>query len=211
MSESTTPNDGFGDVEESIELPESALTERDQEELDRLLAEKPEIEYHSIFKVWQSLLESADTAGNRHMTPKWAMAIIGQYVGITFSDLDDYVVQYFNLLDDMRLVLQRIIDEDEDTLKPKSADEDIEVNHSNYVDVLREWQLLLLTRELTWSPSSPTAAVEIAVLSEIQKLFFGQTGLVGHLEAIKLEYSDEDQESLAVALEARRDELMGAK
>lgn len=204
----TTPNDAFGDepVEEYIEMP--GLSEQDLEDLAKLDSQ-PELEYHSVLQVWQTVLESADRPDNRHMTPKWAMAIISQYVGIGFADLPDYVETYFDLLSEMTVVVNDVILLDDDCFKVTNATEDVEANRSNFLAILRDWQLLLLTRELEWDPTDPFAAVQIAALSEIQKLFFGQTGLTGHLEAIKLEVTEEDQIELATVLEERRDLLMG--
>jgi hypothetical protein len=212
---SETPNDGFGDdpVEFIETAEEIALSEADLELLAGAESDAPavETEYHPVLKVWEHLLRDSDTPGNRHMTPRWAMSIVTQYHGVGFNDLRRYVDEYFVMVKAMYSILETEIASDEDCLKPSTAAEDVEHNRGHYLNVLRDWQLFLLTRELRWDPSKPSAGVELAALSEIQKLFFGETGLTGHLEAIKLDVTEEDQEALAAALQERSAELMGAK
>lgn len=205
-------NDGFGDETEYIESAEEVqLSEQDKRDLAALGAEAEPEEYHTILEVWRTILVSADRPDNRHVTPRWASEIVSNYLGVGFPDMPRYVDYYFSLTNRMLEVLDGIIAADEDCLKPDNREDDLAHNRDRYLEVLREWQLLLLTEELEWDVAHPDAPLQLAALAEVQKMFFGQTGVVGYLEAIKLEVTEEDQEALATTLATRRDELMGAK
>jgi hypothetical protein len=83
-----------------------------------------------------------------------------------------------------------------------SAEVDSEENGPLYRTLLTEWQKQFLTWELSWDCTSPEAAAEVAAISEVHKMFFGQTGIVAYLDNIKLEFTEADQAALAAELEA---------
>ena len=63
------------------------------------------------------------------------------------------------------------------------------------------WQKVILSWELDWDCTSPSAAVEIASIIEVHKMFFGDTGMVTLLDQINLEFTEDMQQQLMVELE----------
>jgi len=196
----------MNDPIEYIEPPELELTDQDQADLEKLLTEQPEQEYHTILKVWKEVLKPENRKGSASdITMQWANGIVTKYAGIGFGDMVAYRDAYFALFDVMYDVLLFEIEQDVDCFEPSTKEEDVENNGYHYLNLLREWQLAFLRKELEWDCTAPTAAVDIAALAEVHGVFFGPTGLTGHLEAIQFEFTESDQGDLAAALQELRE------
>lgn len=178
-------------------IEEPTFSEKDQADLDKLLADEPVPEYHTLLEVWTNILSGANLDANRRVTMKWANGIIGQYQGLGFGDMKDFTEVYFGIIEDMVAILEFEIASDEDCLKPSTPADDVELNAAHYKNLLGAWQQAMLVRELGWDCESPTAAHEIAALAEAHKVFFGSNGLTGHLEALKFDFTEADQQDLA--------------
>lgn len=191
---------------EHIEMPEDlVLSDKDQADLDKLLAEQPPIEYHTVLKVWHEILKPENRETAKDITMQWANGIVAQYAGVGFGDMPAYRDAYFALFDDMYAILEYEIDSDEECLNHSDVAEDREHNGHHYLNLLTQWQLAFLRKELEWDCTASTAAIDIAALSEVHKVFFGQTGLTGHLEAIQFEFTEADQQDLADSLAELRE------
>lgn len=189
------PEDDYTEV---IELP---MTERDQAELAGMLAEPDNFEYHTVLQVWLEILKQENLELNRAITPRWATNIVSKYDEIRFADMPVYVEEYFDLVEACRDIIQSTVDKHTDCLVFNDAAEDALENAPLYKQILQDWQIEFLRRELTWNCEDPRAAVKIAALSEVHGVFFGETGLAAHLEVIKLEFTDDDQAELQTALD----------
>lgn len=187
---------------EHVEPPViDVLSAQDEEDLAKLLAEEaPEATYHTILQVWSEILKEENLEANAVITLAWAQAIVGKYHGITFADLPAFRDAYFEKIREMVKILRLEIETDDECLNHKTMDEDRELNAEHYLNILHQWQLAFLQTELEWDCTADTAAIDVAVLAEVHEIFFGQKGLVGHLEAIKLEFSEADQQDLMDAL-----------
>lgn len=188
---------------EYIELPEEpVLTEQDQKDLEKLLAEET---YHPVLKVWTELLKEENLDANSEISMNWANNIVAQYQGVGFADMPAHRDRYFELVRELREILEVEVSYRENCLTDAtSIAEDTELNGASYLNLLIQWQRFFLRTELEWDCTSPTAATDISALSEVHKLFFGATGLTGHLEAIKFEFTEDDQQLLVDALEEVR-------
>lgn len=200
MTDQPMPEDDY--TETGVELP---LTEQDEADLASMHAEPDTFEYHTVLQVWLEILKQENLEANRTITPRWATTIVSKYDEIMFSDMPAYVDEYFDLVTACREIIQTAVnDEGGECLVYNNAEEDALENAEIYKWILLQWQLEFLRRELTWNCESANAAVQIAALGECHGVFFGETGLSGHLEVIKLEYTDEDREALQAALDELR-------
>lgn len=167
--------------------------------------QEEEPKHRPILAIWREVLSNIETEAEKKVTPLFASRIVGSYPGVTFATMEDYRDIYFGRLKVLRALVQNEIDANEDALKPTTVEEDREENSSAYKNLLFQVQLQLRQWELEWETTSPDAAVELAALGEIHKMFFGipgqQQGLTGHLEYIGLEFTEADQEMLVEALE----------
>lgn len=180
------------------------LTEQDERDLARLQAEPdgiPEPTFHPILKVWQAVLEPAEQELNAAVTPQWANRIVSAYAGVTFADMLEYRERYFSKIIDLARILDDEIEGDADCLKYTQPEEDAEHNSAHYKNVLLNWQMMFLTWEMEWDTADPQAATELAAISEVHKMFFGDTGLTQFLDNIKFEFTEADQMQMTEALE----------
>lgn len=176
------------------------------EEINALLdndGEKPT--EHPLLKVWQELMKPARAELSAKVTPQWANRITSSYREVNFADMEDFRDRYFGKWVEFADILDAEIATDSDCLTYTTHDEDREHNSQHYRNLLRDWQVRLLEWELAWDCKDPHAAVEIAAISEIHKVFFGQTGVINHLDQIKFEYTEADQAEALAALEATRE------
>jgi hypothetical protein len=190
----------MNDPVESIEF-----TDKDQEDLQKLLEEGVEPEFHTVLEVWREVLSNGPELSKEKVTPQWATKIVSGYPGITFADMEDVQARYFGKIAELANVLDLEIKSDKDCLTYSTFEEDRVENSHHYKNLLRDWQLSFLQWELDWSTISHDAAVELAAISEVHKMFFGPTGLTAYLDNIQFEFTEQDQQDLAEALMELRD------
>lgn len=182
-------------VTETIEMPEDA------EVIDfPALDEAPS--YHAILEVWASVLEPAEAEQSAPVTPQWATRITSTYRELTYADMLAVRNDLFGLLMQMRQDVVDAIEENPECLNVETAEEDIELNSGHYREIMIRWQERMLQRELSWDCTSDTAAVEIASLSEVHKMLFGENGITGFLDAVGFQFTDADQDELRERLTA---------
>lgn len=185
---------------ESIEM-----STKDEEDLQKLLSEGTEPEFHPVLEVWREVLRPAAELAKEKVTPQWASKMVATYPKVEFADMELMQHLYFSKIGELAEVLDAEIATDKDCLTYRSAEEDAEENSDHYKNLLRDWQLTFMQWELDWETTSPTAPVELAAISEVHKMFFGQTGLTAYLDNIKFEFTEEDSTNLAESLMALRD------
>ena len=157
--------------------------------------------YHPILHIWRTVLEPAVAEQDAHITPQWANRITSSYRELNFADMVAYQRSYYAKVLRLLELLNEVIASDDDCLTYTSPEEDVEHNAKHYKALLFSWQLEMLGWELDWNCSSETAAVDIAAISEVHKMFFGPTGLTAFLDNIKFEFTEDDQQELAAALQ----------
>ena len=194
---------------ESIEL-----SEQDQADIIQLYGEPDggpagEIPaYHTILEVWRAVLEPAAELAKEKVTPQYASKMVATYAGLTLADCKDLQASYYAKIGQLAEILDLEIKSDPDCLSYSEPEDDAEENAYHYKGLLLTWQQLFLQWELEWTCTDEGAGVELAAISEVHKLFFGQTGLTQHLDNIRLEYTEDDQAELAEALQEQRDQFV---
>lgn len=191
-------------VNETIEIPDD-------------LSDLPEAEghekqpYRSLLEIWRAVIEPASTGEMRQepIAPQWAVKMVTTYPGVTFADVDAIHHGVFDLAAELGQILEDEIKDDAEALKVADAAEDVEHNSGHYRALLALWQIRIMEEELAWRPADRDAAVTLAVLSEVQQMFLGQTGLVGHLDTIGFQFTEADQEELAHHLRSAREVALG--
>lgn len=182
------------------------MTEITDAEIQDFIAQESEAPgYHTILEVWREVLKPAATERTKRITPQWANRIVASYQGIAFQDMADFRDMYFDRILELAAILDAEISTDDECLNLVTPEEDVEANTHHYINVLTEWQKTFLSWELDWDCTHPDAALDLATISEVHKMFFDQTGLVELLGQIKFEFTDTDRELLAMALADVRD------
>lgn len=165
--------------------------------------------FHPILHVMKEVMAPARGELNKKVTPQWATRMVSSYAGVDFADMNDFRDQFYGLFIELEDILLAEIATDEQCLKWETPEEDRENNAQHYRNLLRDWQLVFLRHELEWDCAAPGAGVKIAVLSEVHKGIFGQTGLTAFLNNIGFEITEQEQAEIADALEALRIEVNG--
>jgi len=186
---------------ETIEIPdniEELFPKRDEE-----------APYRTLLEAWRALLSSAREIPDDPISPQWATKIVQTYPEVRFKDVEDIHVGVFHVTAELADILDEVIASDDECLKRTSAEEDAQENAHLYRRCLIDWQVFFVEREALWSPSQKNAAVQLAVLSEVQQMFFGPTGLIGHLDTIGFQYTEDDREELTKALIDAKNAVLG--
>ena len=187
----------------SEEVQEEQLTVED------ILADAEGVAYHTVLELWREVLKPATREASSKITLQWANRICSSYREINFADMPAFRDTYFARITELADILTVEIDSDEECLNLNSPEEDVEHNNHHYLNLLVDWQKAFLSWELDWEATSETAAVELAVISEVHRMFFDQTGLTSLLDQINFEVTDADREMLAAALEELRESKEG--
>lgn len=161
--------------------------------------------YHTILEIWQGVLAPAREELVSRITPQWANRIVTTYTEVRFADMLQFRVRYFTKVLELADILDREISSEPESLNAASSEEDLEVNTFHYLNILVDWQKQFLLWELAWDPNSKFAAVEIAAMSEVHKMFFGDTGILGLLDQIKFEFTEEHKQMLMDTLNTVRE------
>lgn len=177
------------------------------DDISELSAEGHEpAKYRTLLEIWRVILEPARTGELREepISPQWATKMVGTYPEIRFADVRKIHEGVFALAGVLAGILEEEIERDDECLKKANADEDGQENAHHYKSLLTAWQVYLQNEELAWNPDAELASVHLAVLSEVQQMFLGETGLVAHLDNIGFEFTEADQEALAKDLRDAR-------
>jgi hypothetical protein len=166
--------------------------------------------YHTILELWRGVLAPAVGESEARITPQWANRIVSTYQGVGFADMTAFRAVYFAKVLDLAAILEEEIEQEPECLHPASAEEDRETNSLRYLNIMILWQSTFLLWELEWDPDSPAAGIEIAAMAEVHRMFFGEEGILGLLDQIKFEFTDEHRQMLVDVLEETRREAEGA-
>ena len=184
------------------------LTDQDLRDLELLGSTDGDTvpSYHTILEVWREVLKPAAVEARKKVTPRWASNMVAQYAGVTFADCNELRDRYFAKIAELLNILTLEIGTDPDCLSYTTPEDDALENSTHYKNLLLQWQLAVLNWEMEWDCTQPHAGAEIAAISEVHKMFFGDTGLTQFLDNIKFEFTEDDQQQLADALNEFRGE-----
>lgn len=162
--------------------------------------------YRTLLEIWRAVLEPAVSGEMRDepIAPQWAVKMVTTYPGVGFADVEGIHNGVFEMAAELSQILEDEIATDDEALKKATPQEDAEENAAHYKYLLAAWQIHILNEELAWRPGDRDAAVTLAILSEVQQMFLGATGLVAHLEEIGFQFTEADREELAEHLTAAR-------
>ena len=169
--------------------------------VEDILGEAQQAIFNPILRVWQEIIQGSQAVRKERINPQWARRTVTAHPHVYFQDMPDYAEVYYAKIDQLAQALQAEIESDDECLNTTSAQEDVEQNTVHYTNVIFTWQKIILSWELDWDCSSALAAVELAAIIEVHKMFFGDVGMVSLLDQINFEFSDVVQEQLFLEME----------
>lgn len=181
-------------------MTDNNLLDKDDLTVEDIISDANQAPYHTILEVWREVLKPAEAESRKRITPQWATRVIASYSGLTYADMPAFRDYYFTSIISLGWVLENVIAEDDECLNLHTPEEDLEHNNHHYLSVLINWQLQFMQWEIEWEPTDPDAAVKVAALGEVHKMFFDPQGLTALLDQIDFQFTDDDRDLLASAL-----------
>lgn len=192
----------MSDHTESIEF-----SDEDREHLEAMgITDGETPSFHPVLHVWKAVLEPADKEINEKVTPQYAQRILATYRFIGFEDMNDFRDRFYSKIMRLREILLEIIASDDECLTYTTPEEDVEHNSKHYRTALLEWQKEFLRWELAWDTMDPAAAVELATIGEVHRMFFSDQGLTAQLQMIQFQYTEQDQAEVQAELRSLSEE-----
>lgn len=169
--------------------------------VEDILSDAEQAPFNPVLKVWLEVLDASKQVRQEKINPQWALRVCTSHTGMTFKDMPAYRDVYYAKIDELTEALRVEIDDDDECLNVTAAEEDAENNSVHYLNILFTWQKQILGWELDWNCTADDAAIELAAIVEVHKMFFGEVGLVSLLDQINFEFPDTVQEQLMLELE----------
>lgn len=179
--------------------------ESDIADFEQMVAEQDAGPHRVLLETWREVLKPAETEALKKVTPSNAVRIVQQYPQIKVQEMETFHKEYFAGLQQLRDILHMEIESDPRCLTYESVEDDRDLNGYHYKNLLLLWQQAIQQWELDWDCTDPNAHIGIAVISEVHKMFFSQTGIVAHLDQIGFQFSEDDVAELQSILEEQRE------
>lgn len=181
-------------------MTDNNLLDKDDLTVEDLISDANKAPYHTILEVWREVLKPAAAESVKRITPQWATRVIASYSGLTYADMPTFRDLYFGSIITLAEILDQEIADDDEALKHTSAEDDLQHNNHHYLNVLINWQRQFMQWEIEWEPTDPHAALKVAALGEVHKMFFDPQGLTALLDQINFEFTDDDRDLLSESL-----------
>lgn len=162
-------------------------------------------QYRTILEIWSAVLKPSFSEKGQKVRPQWATRIVTGYPEVRFKDMDAFQETYYSRVQSLAAILNEVIATDDECLKRISAEEDAQFNGLLYRQVITDWQKQFLLWEMAWDCTDPEAAIDLASIAEVHKMFFDELGLISLLDQIDLQFTDADREALAAELQVVKD------
>lgn len=184
------------------------MTEQDVADLEALhnepAAEKPP--YRPVLKTWQVLLtEAVTTESTQRVTAGWATRITAMYKELLYKDMEKFRDEFFEKIRTLLRALVEEIESDNECLKVEDQAADVAENSVHYKNLIFRWQSAILGWEQGWHCTDEDSHIEIATISEVHRMFFGEQGITSHLDGIGFHFTEDDQKALAAHLESLKE------
>lgn len=164
------------------ETNELSLTDQDREDLAQLHEEQPAPSVN-LLAAWRQILASGHTVRDEPVSMTTAGRLLAMWPKLEYADVDTFNQVYHDLVEELEGELLTLLAEHPEATGFLGEDDGTE-NGQQYFDILVRWHRALDQREADWRASQPDAAVHAAVLTSVRDFFFGDMGIVNHLESI---------------------------
>lgn len=161
---------------------------------------EPAPQEHTLLEVWREVLSNIEVMEKNKLSMREAGALLQQFPFLIMFDLRRYPAIYWAKMKEMRAIVLAEIESDPEALT--KVETDAVDNKHHYLNILVGWQRLVRQWEDAWDVTQLRADMEFIAIAQIHNFFLSQTGLVAHLSEIEMEFSQEDAQTVAEAIEA---------
>lgn len=183
-------------------MTDKNLLDKDDLTVADIIEDANQAPYHTILEVWREVLKPAAAERLKRITPQWATRVIATYSGLAYADMPAFRDLYFGSILTLAEILDNEITEDDECLNLHTPEEDLEHNSAHYLNVLISWQMQFMQWEVEWDATDPKAAIQVAALGEVHKMFFDPQGLTALLDQINFQFTDDDRDLMTTALQS---------
>ena len=161
---------------------------------------EPAPQKHTLLEVWREVLSNIEVMEKNKLSMREAGALLQQFPFLIMFDLRRYPAIYWAKMKEMRAIVLAEIESDPEALT--KVETDAVDNKHHYLNILVGWQRLVRQWEDAWDVTQLRADMEFIAIAQIHNFFLSQNGLVAHLSEIEMEFSQEDAQTVAEAIEA---------
>ena len=190
------------------ELPGQDEIDFDESQPMQGMPPLPEEEYRTVLEAWKFMLDAQDTHRGKKLNSDWAVAIIAKWPFLRFNEVKRVSKYYEELMDQVKTIIDMIIEANPEALKVRSLSLDAQENKELYVYLLTEWQKIFINAQHEWDADDEDAAPKVVAIGEAYNaLLNSQMGLAGYLGEINMVFTEEEQEAMNTELNEFRAEL----
>ena len=144
----------------------------------------------TLLETWSKLMSNIEAADAEKITMHMAARITGTYPQIKMQEVEEYAHRYHAILIAVREILESEIASDPKALG--KGEDDAELNHHHYLNLLTLWQRMIRGMELDWDSNAPDSHLDFAAIVDASNFVLGSNGLVAHLDEIGFDYDETD-------------------
>ena len=169
-------------------------------DFDEAWDDTPAPQKHTLLETWREVLSNIENLEKNKLSMREAGALLQQFPFLIMSDLRRYPPMYWSKMKEMRDIVLVEIESDPEALT--KVETDAVDNKHHYLNILVGWQRLVRQWEDAWDVGQTRADLEFIAIAQVHAFFLSQNGLVAHLSEIEMEFSQEDAQTVAEAIEA---------
>lgn len=151
----------------------------------------------TVLEAWDKVLDSLEVVEAEGINVQLATTVLSRHRLIGVPELPRYFELYYDLARDMRECVRAEIALHPEALKIEG---DGEHNRESYLNVLLQWQQVLILNEREWKVTDPDATIKLAVLADVHAFYLGEMGVAQHLGEIGFAWTQKETLEFAEAL-----------
>lgn len=184
-------------TDNNLSLPEDIIAESIAEDvlssvLSDFAAAQENTRKVTVLEAWWELLKRVPVEKELPITMDMVIPVINNFPWLQLYDVPTHFKTFYKLLGEALEILTFEIESEPECLE--RGEDDAELNHGHYLNVLIGWNKMLKVQAETWDVSALSAGAEMSGTISANEFLVGANGLTAHLGAIDFQYSNEDRD-----------------
>ena len=146
----------------------------------------------TVLEAWWELLKRVPVEEELPVTMDMVIPVINNFPWLELHDVPTHFKTFYKLLGEALEILTFEIESDPECLE--RGEDDAELNHGHYLNILIGWNKMLKVQAETWDVSALSAGAEMSGTISANEFLVGANGLTAHLGVIDFQYSNEDRD-----------------
>ena len=146
----------------------------------------------TVLEAWWELLKRVPVEKDLPITIDMVIPVINNFPWLELHDVPTHFKTFYKLLGEALEILTFEIESEPECLE--RGEDDAELNHGHYLNILIGWNKMLKVQAETWDVSALSAGAEMSGTISANEFLVGANGLTAHLGVIDFQYSNEDRD-----------------